>query len=133
MNASSNQSNGARMKLSIKPSVGVPRNITAESLALAFWYDAHPAVRRLWGIRVAQRIRVIVAIEPTLDNDDVFPCWLANTKAWSRDLHLRTGSRVDLELIKEIPCDGIEIDPGSILIADLYWRDPTLNQPHEVL
>jgi hypothetical protein len=121
------------MKLSINPSVTVPRNITAESLALAFWYDSHPVVRRLWGIKVAQGLRVIVAIEPTVDNDDVLPCWLANTEAWLRDLHLRTGSRVQLELIKDIPCQGIDIDPDSVLIADLFWRDPTLNQPHEVL
>jgi len=133
MNATRNRSNGARMKLGINPSVTVPRNITAESLALAFWYDSHPVVRRLWGIKVAQALRVIVAIEPTLDNDDVLPAWLANTEAWSRELHLRTGSLVQLELIKDLPCDGIEVDPGSVLIADLFWRDPTLNQPHEVL
>jgi hypothetical protein len=121
------------MKLSINPSVAVPRNTTAESLALAFWYDSHPAIRRLWGIRVAQGLRVIVVIEPTVDNDDVLPGWLANIEAWSRELHLRTGSLVQLELIKDLPCDGIEVDTGSVLIADLFWRDPTLNQPHEVL
>ena len=121
------------MKLSIHPSVTVPRNITAESLALAFWYDSNPAVRRLWGIKIGQDLRVIVAVEPTVDNDDIFPCWLANTETWSRDLRMRTGSRVELELIKDIPCDGIEVDPGSVLIADLYWRDSTLNHPHEIL
>jgi len=121
------------MKLSIDPSVTAPRSITAESLALAWWYDSHPAVRRLWGIKVAQGLRVIVAIEPTLDNDDVVPGWLANSGTWSRELDLRTGSYVQLELIKDLPCDGIEVEPGSVLIADLFWRDATLNQPHEVL
>lgn len=121
------------MKLSIDPSVTVPQNVTAESLALARWYDSHPAVRRLWGVKVAQGLRVIVAIEPTLDNDDVLPGWLANTEAWSRELHLQTGICVQLELVKDLTCDGIEVDPGSVLIADLFWRDGTLNQPHEVL
>lgn len=133
MHAIENQPNGARMKLSIDPSVTRPRTVTAESLALAWWYDSHPAVRRLWGIRVAQVLRVIVAIEPTLDNDDVFPCWLANTDAWSSELYSQTGSCIQLELVKDLPCDGIEVDFGSVLIADLFWRDATLNQPHEIL
>jgi hypothetical protein len=120
------------MKLSINPSVTAPRNITAESLALAGWYDSHPSVRRLWGIKVAQGLRVIVVIEPTLDNDDVFPGWLANSSVWSRELHLQTGRCVQLELVKDLPCDGIEVDPGSVVIADLFWRDATLSQPHEV-
>ena len=121
------------MKLSIDPSVTTPRNITAESLALALWYDCHPLVRRLWGIKVAQGLRVIVAIEPTLDNDDTFPSWLAKTETWVRELRSTTGSCVQLELINDLPWGGVEMDPGSVLIADLFWRDATLNQPHEVL
>lgn len=91
------------MKLSIEPSVPAAANTTAESLALSFWYDSHPAIRRLWGIRVAQGLRVIVTIDPTVDDDDVLPVWLANTKAWSRELHLRTGHLVQLELIMPLP------------------------------
>ncbi len=121
------------MKLSLDPSVTAPRNITAESLALAWWYDSQPAVRRLWGIKDAQKIRVIVAVEPTHDNDDISPVWFANSEAWASELHLYTGSPVQLELVHEPPFDGIEIDAGSVIIADLFWRDATLNRPYEVL
>ena len=121
------------MKLGLDPSVTARRNITAESLALAWWYDSKPAVRRLWGIKDAQRLRVIVALEPTHDNNDIYPVWFANTQAWASELHLCTGNPVQLELIHESPCDGIEIDAGSVIIADLFWRDATLNQPYEVL
>jgi hypothetical protein len=121
------------MKLSLDPSVAAQQNITAESLALAWWYDSHPTLRRLWGIKVAQKLRVIVAVEPTHDDDDIYPAWFANTEAWVSELHLYTGSPVQLEFVHESPFDGIEIDAGSIIIADLFWRDPTLNQPHEVL
>jgi hypothetical protein len=40
---------------------------------------------------------------------------------------------VQLELINDLPWGGVEMDPGSVLIADLFWRDATLNQPQEVL
>jgi hypothetical protein len=121
------------MKLSLDPSVTAPRKITAESFALAWWYDSQPAVRRLWGIKEAQMLRVIVAVEPTPDNDDISPAWFANAEAWASQLHLCTGSSVQLELIHESPFDGIEIDADSVVIADLFWRDATLNQPYEVL
>ena len=121
------------MRVSIDPSVDAPEDVTAESLALALWYDSHPAVRRLWGVKMAQGLRVIVAIEPALDSDDVFPSWLANKKAWSREIQQQTGSRVLLEVIRDLPCDGIEVDPESLLIADLFWRDVTLDDPYDAL
>jgi hypothetical protein len=114
------------MKLSFEPIVVAPQDVTAESLALSQWYDSQPAVRRLWGIRGAQELRVIVVIEPTLDNDDIYPVWLANTGTWSRELHSRVGCDVQLELFLETPFDAVEIDAGSVVIADLFWRDATL-------
>lgn len=117
------------MKLSFDPSATAPRNITAESVALATWYDAHPAIRRLWGIRDTQRLRVIVSVEPTHDDSDIFPVWIGNSAAWAQELRLFTGTSVQLELIDE-PSDGIEIDAGSNVVADLFWRDPTILQPN---
>ena len=114
------------MKLKHEPFVVAPQDVTAESLALARWYDTQPAVRRLWGIRHEQRLRVIVAIEPTLDNDDVFPAWLVNSDEWVNELELGTGSPVQLELLQESPWGGIDVDSGSVVIADLFWRDATL-------
>lgn len=49
------------MKLCLDPYDVAPRDVTAESLALAGWYDSQPAIRRLWGIREAQTLRVIIA------------------------------------------------------------------------
>lgn len=118
------------MKLIIDPSVTTPQDFTAESLALASWYDAQPAIRRLWGIRDAHGLRVIVAVEPTHDNDDVYPAWFAYAKAWASELRSHTGCAVQLELIHE-PFDGIEIDAGSVVIADLCWRDATRSRPCE--
>jgi hypothetical protein len=113
------------MKLSLEPIVVAPQDITPESLALARWYDSQPVVRRLWGIKHQQHLRVIVALEPTLDNDDIYPVWLVNTGAWTRDLRSRTGCAVQLELYLESPFSGVEIGPGNV-IADLFWRDATL-------
>jgi hypothetical protein len=58
---------------------------------------------------------------------------LANTETWEKELKLRTGAYVQLEFIQGFPFGGIEIDASSLLIADLFWRDPTLNHPHEIL
>jgi hypothetical protein len=127
------ESANARMKLSLDPSLSAPRHVTAEALALAGWYEAQSAVRHLWGIRNSQRLRVIIAIEPAPDNDDVYPLWLANSAAWTRDLRLRVGRQVQLELIHESLSDGIEIDADDVVIAVQFWRDATLTPPNEAL
>jgi hypothetical protein len=114
------------MKLSLDPSVTKPQSITCESFVLATWYDAHPSVRRLWGIREAQGLRVVISMEPTLDTDDVYPAWLANCQAWARELHALTGAPVRLQLVGSCPPEGIEVRAGSAIVADLYWRDATL-------
>jgi hypothetical protein len=121
------------MKLNLDPSLATPRSITAESLALATWYDSQPGIRRLWGIRSAEVLRVIVAVETTLDGDDIYPVWFANTRAWANELRSCTGSAVRLELVHGLPSDGIDIDEENVVIADLFWRDATLIQPHTAL
>ena len=118
------------MKLSPDPSVIASRNVTAESLALAKWYDANPAVQRLWGIRCAQTLRVVVSIAPTPDGDDVSPAWVANCRTWARELHFLTRSVVQLELVGESMLDGIAFDAEGVIVADLFWRDATLI-PHD--
>lgn len=119
------------MVLSISPRTpAVIRRMkhTVESLALARWYDSHASVRRLWAIREGQRLRVIVAVEPTNDNDDIYPVWLANAEVWTGELRSQTGSPVQLEVIQE-GFDVAGIEAGGIIIADLFWRDPALNMP----
>src|SRR5262245_34474207 len=117
---------GAAMKLSLDPSVTALPTNTAESLALAAWYDAHPAVRRMWAIRDAEKLRVIVMLEPTVDNSDTHPAWLANGHAWARDLRSRTGGFVELELVDEPLINEIETDAEGDVIVAMCWRDPVL-------
>lgn len=119
----------AGLKLSFDPSVNAPRDTTTESVALAQWYDANPAIQRLWGVRETETLRVIVSLEPTHDSDDVFPVWVANCQRWTRQLHKSTGKPVQLELVGEPPLDGIEFGADSTIIADLFWRDPTVIPP----
>ena len=121
------------MKLSLDPSVAAATAISADSLTLGAWYDSQPAIRRLWGIRELQSLRVIVAIESTQDDDDIYPVWIANSKAWASELREHMGSLVRLELIDEFPDNSIDVDPGSVIVADLYWRDETLGQPYDAL
>ncbi len=114
------------MKLSLDPSAVEPRDVTPESLALARWYDANPAVRRLWGIQDPETLRVVVALEPTHDGDDVLPAWAANYRAWARELRSLTRSAVQLELFRESAFEDIEFRAESVVIADLFWRDPAV-------
>lgn len=116
----------SRPKLTFDPTVIAPQDVTEESLALARWYDTQPAVRRLWGIRGPRELRVIVMVEPTLDSDDSYPVWFGSAKAWAGELHVSIGGSVQLELIQESRLQTIELDAGSVIIADIYWRDATL-------
>lgn len=121
------------MKISLDPAVSLAHLVDPESFALAAWYDSRPAVRRLWGIKLARELQVIVSVEATLDNSDVLPVWLANRGSWANELRSCTRSAVKLDLYDDIVNDSIGIECEGVLIADLYWRDATLNLPNEVL
>ena len=117
------------MKLSLDPMATIPRHITAESEALAAWYDAHPTIRRLWAILKsqgdAQTISVILTLEPTVDNGDTYPAWFACNQGWAREIRAITGSPVELELLDEPLVDEFEIDLEGEIVAAISWRDPT--------
>lgn len=115
-----------RRKLTLDPAVIAPEDVTDESSALASWYDAQPAVRRLWGIRTRCELRVIVVVEPTPDGDDSYPVWFGNARAWASELRSHVPCPVALELIQATRLHTVEIEAASVVIADLYWRDPTL-------
>lgn len=122
------------MKLSLEPMLTAMHDVSAESLGLAAWYDSQPEVRRLWGIKGAQHLRVVVTVDATHDNSDVLPIWLARCGVWAHELRCHTGSAVQLQLFDElVMVGGLEIESDAVVIADLYWRDPTLNLPNEVL
>jgi hypothetical protein len=113
------------MKLKVDAATPAPQGVTRETLALSAWYDRNPAVRRLWAVRGAGGLRVIVALEPTLDSSDIYPLWLANSQAWIKELHSHTGSPVELELIDEPIGDGFHTDAHGELIVAMCWRDPS--------
>ena len=112
------------MKLSLDPSVTAPRPITEEFLALSAWYDAHPIVRRMWAIEEAHALRVIIMVEPTVDDSDTYPIWFANSRQWTHEMQAKTGRFVRLQLIDEPSADEIEVDAEGEIIVAVSWRDP---------
>lgn len=113
------------MKLNLNPALTAPRRITAESEALAGWYDAHPTVRRLWAIRNGRSLSVIVTLEPTMDNGDVYPAWFACSKGWAREMESIAGNVVNLQLLDEPSACEFEVDLDGEVVAAMSWRDPT--------
>ena len=95
-------------------------------MIFAAWYDAHPVVRRLWAVQEPQALRVILSLEPTMDNGDIAPVWLAHSSAWEREMRCFTGAAVRLEFVDEPLMNEIEIDASGEIIAAFSWRDPTL-------
>src|ERR1700741_4774356 len=98
------------MKLSLDPAASTPRHITAESEALADWYDARPTIRRLWAVKGAESLSVIVTLEPTVDNSDTYPAWFACSQGWAREIQSLPGGEVRLGMVDEPPLGGIEVD-----------------------
>ncbi len=113
------------MKLNLNPALTAPRRITAESEALAEWYDAHPVVRRLWAIRDAHELSVIVTLEPTVDNGDTYPAWFACSHGGAREIQSIAGSAVRLKLLDEPAGCDFEVDLEGEIVAAISWRDPT--------
>jgi len=113
------------MKLSLDPAIAIPPHVTAEAEALADWYDAHPTVRRLWAIRSALSLNVLVTLEPTIDNGDTYPAWFACSRGWAREIQTLTGGTVSLEMLEEPSVDEFEVELEGEIIAAISWRDPT--------
>ena len=101
------------------------RRLDPESAALAAWYTTHSTVRRLWAFRNPYHLRILVTLEPTHDDSDPYPAWLANCDSWARELQLCTGYPVRLERLDEPILDGVMIDAEGAIVTTLSWRDPT--------
>jgi hypothetical protein len=113
------------MKLSLDSLTIAPRHVSAEAEALSAWYDAHPAVRRLWAIKDERTLSVIVTLEPAMDDDDTYPAWFACNQSWAREIRTITGSPVTLELLDEPPVAEFEVELEGEIVVALNWRDPT--------
>lgn len=93
-----------------------------ESAVLSAWYCSRPEIRRLLALRDADGLRVLLQLEPAPDSGEFHPVWLANCRDWTDELCWHTGTQVRLERFNEIDRAG-----SGVVIADLAWRDPTLN------
>ena len=70
-------------------------------------------------------MRVIVALEPTHDGDDIYPAWLANGHEWAQELEFRMDASVRLEVTDE-PLLEESVAADGVIVAELSWRDPSL-------
>jgi|SRR6185503_479162 len=113
------------MKLSLDPGINPLRRISAESEALAAWYDTRPTIRRLWAIRDKDVLSVIVTLEPTVDNGDTYPAWFACSRGWASEIQSITGGTVNLEMLEEPVADEFDIGLEGEIVAAISWRDPT--------
>lgn len=105
-----------------EPDASPTRGITS---LLASWYASHALVRRLWATEDATVIRILLALEPTVDGGDTQPVWLANSSRWTYELQRQTRKIVRLELLEE-PSHGVPLfHERNALLADISWRDPT--------
>jgi hypothetical protein len=113
------------MKLSLDPAITAPARVSADSVALAAWYDAHPAIRRLWAIRHGHELSVFVTLEPTMDSSETYSAWFACNHGWANELRSIINSTVSLELLEEPAVEEFEIDIEGEIVASICWRDPT--------
>ena len=101
--------------------------VTRESAALSAWYNSRPEIRRLWALRDAQGLRVLVHVERALDSNEIHPAWMANRDVWIDELQLRTGTPVRLEHADEPFGDEVMTDAPGVIVAALSWRDPSFS------
>lgn len=114
------------MNLALEPKSDDDRRLDAASWVLAAWYAAHPSILRLWAVRDARCMRVVVTLEPSPDSDDLYPVWLANGHDWAHDLQSRLEAPVQLEVQYETSLDELGVGADSVLIAELFWRDSSV-------
>src|SRR6478736_4513 len=112
------------MELRLCQPVSPKETADPEFEAIAARYDAHSSVRRLWAISDAFGLRVLVTLEPTHEDNDTLPAWLANCHAWAHELQSSTDQSVRLERLDAPGFDGTASDAESTLVAALSWRDP---------
>ena len=103
---------------------------TFDPSELANWYASHPTVRRMWALDDSMGIRVIVALEPTQDGDDVHPVWFANGRAWSNELQLCMNRTVQLELLDDTTFAKSSGAADDRIVAEWCWRDPSVSDDY---
>jgi hypothetical protein len=92
-----------------------------ESAVLSAWYCSRPEVRRLLAFKDAEGLRVLLQLEPAQDSDETHPAWMANRREWADELQWHTGTHIRLEHLANAAAEDREV-----VVADLCWRDPSL-------
>lgn len=121
------------MKLTLAPASHARHQDSFASNALKAWYDAKPAIRRLWAIEPedagdAGALRVVVMLEPSPDGNETSPSWMAHGERWALELSEQLAGTVDLERIDGPLPDEFELEGEGTVLSALCWRDSTLLQ-----
>jgi hypothetical protein len=71
-------------------------------------------------------MRVVLALEPSPDSDDLYPVWLANGHAWAHDLEARLDAPVELEVRYVASVEELGVGVDAVLVTELCWRDSSV-------
>lgn len=96
------------------------------SSALAAWYATHAAVRRLWAIKTHERLRIVIALEPSPNRDVTWPIWLANCDDWVVELQRGNCSN-------RYRCRGSSMTSKRRLNSSRIFAGETLARPWTIL
>lgn len=107
---------------------GEPNAFLEIAAALGKWYDATPDIRRLRATQQASVIHVLIALEPTADDDDTLPIWLAKSSRWMNDLQSLTNRDMHLEMSVSAAFDESPLGPETPMITELSWRDSSASR-----
>jgi len=96
-----------------------------ESAVLSAWYCSRPEVRRLLALRDTDGLRVLLQLEPAQDSGEMHPAWIANRREWTHELSWHTCAPIRLEKFND--SDDTGPDGRELIVADLSWRDPSVD------
>jgi len=118
------------MKISLAPSLDARQQGALASSVLSAWYDATPAILRLWAIQPAGEddgagLRVVVMLAPSIDGDETDLLWMAQGPGWAQELRRQLAGAVQLECIDGPLPEEFEIDGDGVVLSTLHWRDVT--------
>jgi hypothetical protein len=121
------------MKITLDPSLDARHQSARTSSVLSAWYDATPAILRLWAIQPqgtseTGAMRVVVMLAPSLDGDDTSLAWMANGTVWANELRGRLAGAVQLEQLDGPLPEEFEIDGEGVVLSSLCWRDDSFSQ-----
>jgi|SRR3954451_3472014 hypothetical protein len=109
-------------------------------IALEHWYNAHPAILRLWVMQQGRAddgsprsdLRVILMLQPSGDGDETSPAWMAHSGIWATELERMLARTVELECLERALGEHLMTEGDASLLASFSWRDSTLLQSDSI-